>query len=150
MTGVRRSPETQRESVRSVAAGEPVPAPAPGNALVVDDDDAVAELLADVLGSAGHSVDMAHDGRTALDRMAERRYDIVLCDLRMPVMDGPQLYREAARRQPGIEERFVFLTGDTLAPEARKFLEEAGRPHLAKPFELSDVERVVARVLGSG
>lgn len=47
----------------------------------------------------------------------------------------------------GVESRFIFLTGDTLAPEARGFLERSGRPHLAKPFDLAEVEAAVAQAL---
>jgi DNA-binding response OmpR family regulator len=118
--------------------------------LVVDDEEELGNMIADVLGAAGHRVDVVTDGAQALSRMETRSYDVVLSDLRMPVMDGPTLYAETRARHPGQERRFVFLTGDTFTGSNAEFLERAGLPCLSKPFTLDEIERVVANVVRKG
>jgi two-component system NtrC family sensor kinase len=118
--------------------------------LVVDDDPGITELLAGILGENGHRVETAADGASALARLLSRPYDLVLCDLRMPRLDGPDLYRALERRQPAVLRRLVFVTGDTLSAETGAFLESAGRPVLTKPFSPAEVRRVIERVLRAG
>jgi CheY-like chemotaxis protein len=73
---------------------------------------------------------------------------VVLCDLRMPGMSGHEFYRRLqASRSPAME-RLVFMTGDVLSPEASRFLQEAARPVLSKPFTLSDLTEVLGQVVG--
>jgi two-component system NtrC family sensor kinase len=112
--------------------------------LVVDDEREVAEILADFLRSDGHQVLTATDGLAALEHLARQRFDLVFSDLRMPGLDGPGLFQEVSRRHPGLERRFVFMTGDTLTPGTRGFLDRSGQPHLAKPLDLEQVRRIVS------
>ena len=65
----------------------------------------------------------------------------------MPVLDGPGLYAEAAKRWPGIEDKFGFITGDTLSPAASKFLQDSGAATIDKPFTRQDLQNLVKRVL---
>jgi CheY-like chemotaxis protein/two-component sensor histidine kinase len=123
-------------------------APATGRTvLVVDDEVEVARLLAEMLSADGHRVETAANGAAALDKLRERAYDLILSDLRMPELDGPGLYRalEGDRRQ--LQRRMIFLTGDTLGPETREFLERSGAPSVSKPFALQEVRRAVQHVL---
>jgi two-component system NtrC family sensor kinase len=115
--------------------------------LVVDDEPEVAALLADVLAEDEHRVDTAASGVAALALLAEQRYDVILSDLRMPELDGPGLYREVGRRWPELARRFVFLTGDTLSPDAARFLEETPVLSVSKPFGPGDIRRVLRKVL---
>lgn len=86
-------------------------------------------------------------GALALDCLRERPCDLILSDVRMPGLDGPGLYREVERRHPALLPRLVFLTGDTLSPHVRESLRATGRPEIAKPFHLADVQRVVQEAL---
>ena len=113
--------------------------------LVVDDEIEVADLLQEVLQRRGHHVATACDGRLALDRLGERTYDLILCDVTMPVLDGPGLYREIERVHPGLERRILFMTGDNLGADVRQFLERSGMPILSKPFDQADVMRAINR-----
>jgi PAS domain S-box-containing protein len=115
--------------------------------LVVDDEPAVADVLAQMLSVDGHQVETATNGASALDKLQERAYDLLLSDLRMPELDGPGLYQELTRRHPGLLQRVIFLTGDTLSPDAQTFLEQTQVPYLSKPFTFAEVRRVVQRVL---
>jgi signal transduction histidine kinase/ActR/RegA family two-component response regulator len=115
--------------------------------LVVDDETSIVKALGYLLRRDGHQVDTAANGRLALQKLQERSYDLILCDLRMPELDGSGLYQELAARSPHLLQRFVFLTGDTLGPETEAFLQQVGIPRLSKPFRATEVRRVVQRTL---
>ena len=115
--------------------------------LVLDDESTIGWLLGDVLALDGHHVDVAANGRIALDKLGARAYDLVLTDLRMPELDGPGLYREMERRYPDLRRRVIFMTGDTLSPGARRFLDETGVPCVNKPFALDKVLHAVRQAL---
>jgi len=117
--------------------------------LVVDDEPDVAELLLDVLSREGHTIEIANSGKAALARIRNRSYDLVLSDIRMPGMDGPTLYRNLGRSRPGLQRRVVFITGDTLSPGIKSFLDESGRPYIEKPIRPQDVRALVGEVVGA-
>jgi CheY-like chemotaxis protein len=140
--------------VGAVPAPPPTPPPTDegragrgGTILVVDDEMSLARGLARLLGRDGHTVDIAINGRLALTRLDERAYDLILCDVRMPELDGPSLYRLLERQQPHLCSRLIFLTGDTLEPATREFLEQSGVPCLTKPFPIAEARRVIQRAL---
>jgi CheY-like chemotaxis protein len=125
----------------------PPPDTRPAAILVVEDEPAIARALAQVLRRDGHTVDTAANGRLALAQVAAQPYDLVLCDLRMPELDGPGLYQAFQQHYPHLLSRIIFLTGDTLSPEARTFLEQTGVPRLSKPCRAAEVRHLVAQVL---
>jgi two-component system NtrC family sensor kinase len=138
------------DELRAEPAAPAVLAPAPAQAqamLVVDDEPEIASALAHLLRRSGYAVDTAANGRVALDKLQERSYDLILCDLRMPELDGPGLYRELEACYPQLRRRVIFLTGDTLSSEAREFLETAGVARLSKPFRAAEVRRAVRQAL---
>ena len=103
--------------------------------------------LAYLLSRDGYAVNTASNGRLALEKIEQRAYDLILCDLRMPELDGPGLYRELEQRAPDLLKRMIFLTGDTLSSETSIFLKSADMPYLSKPFRAADVRRVVQQKL---
>src|SRR5207247_231485 len=107
--------------------------------LVVDDDSAVATLLAEILTIDGHQVQTALNAATALEHLDERSYDLVISDMRMPVLDGPGFYREVELRHSGRRPPFVFVTCDILAADSLKFLEQPKVPCMTKPFAIRAV-----------
>jgi CheY-like chemotaxis protein len=115
--------------------------------LIVDDEAGIMSALAFLLGRDGYIVNTASNGRLALEKIEERAYDLILCDLRMPELDGPGLYRELERRDPELLKRMIFLTGDTLSTETSIFLKSADMPYLSKPFRAADVRRAVQQKL---
>ncbi|HWA43915.1 MAG TPA: PAS domain-containing protein [Hypericibacter adhaerens] len=118
--------------------------------LVVDDEGEIAATLSEILDRRGFKTDVVFNGQEALDQIAMRDYDLVLSDFRMPLLDGPGLYRALAERHPHMVNRLAFITGDTLSSEARTFLRDARRPCLEKPFLPEDVLRLVAQVTEAG
>jgi CheY-like chemotaxis protein len=71
----------------------------------------------------------------------------VICDLRMPRIDGMTLYRAISAATPALARRVIFVTGDVAGTDAERFLEESGCRWLAKPFRLADLLRAVREVL---
>jgi len=126
------------------AAGVP---PRPSVILIVDDEPSITKALAQLLRRDGHSVDTAANGRLALRQLEERAYDLILCDLRMPELDGPGLYRALESRYPPLCRRFIFLTGDTLNPETQPVGLHHGVPYLVKPYTAAALRRVIQQVL---
>jgi len=125
-----------------------IPPPAEGKTiLVVDDEPGIASALAYLLRRDGHTVATAAHGRLALEKLQEGAYDLILCDLRMPELDGPGFYRALEQHYPHLRQRIIFLTGDTLSPETQAFLEEVGAPCLSKPFRATEARRIVHQAL---
>jgi PAS domain S-box-containing protein len=110
------------------------PATAGRSALVIDDEPAVAEAVGEILTSDGFHVEVAREGRMALERLAARDFDVVFCDLRMPDPDGPAILRWLRQNKPRLAERLVFITGDSLGVQADALLAATGRPMIEKPF----------------
>jgi signal transduction histidine kinase len=117
--------------------------------LIVDDEPSMVRGLTWLLRRDGYSVDTAPDGRTALARLQERVYDVILSDLRMPDLDGSDLYH-ALEQYPKLQQRFVFVSGDTVSPETMAFFEQTGVHWLTKPFRASEVRRTIQQVLRAG
>jgi two-component system NtrC family sensor kinase len=117
--------------------------------LVVEDEPTVSQLIADVMSEEGHRVDTLLDSRKAFDRMKEKKYDLVICDLKMPHLDGPSLYRELVRRGSPMQHRLLFVTGDTMSPRTLEFLNSNGLQYLAKPFLVEELNEAVRRALAA-
>jgi len=115
--------------------------------LIVDDEPDVAGVLGDLLKVDGEEVEAVADGRAALEKIQAGDYDLILCDVRMPRLDGPGLYRALDQSNPKLLRRFVFLTGDTLNPESWEFVQRTGAPCINKPFDFDEVKRVIGRAL---
>jgi DNA-binding response OmpR family regulator len=116
---------------------------------MIDDEVDLLTALTLALRHEGYRVDPVSDGKTALARLAETRYDLILCDVRIPGLDGPEIFRQAKAIHPDMGKRIIFITGDTVSVATRRFLEESGAPYLDKPFELADLIEKVSATLKS-
>jgi CheY-like chemotaxis protein len=138
----------------AVRAPEPVPArsmpavPAGASALVIEDERALGDAVAASLADEGFAVDRAENGEEGLARLAERRYDVIICDLKMPKVDGAALFAEVSSHMPDVTRRLIFVTGDVAGTEAERFLEDSGCRWIPKPFRLRDLVRVARETLG--
>jgi signal transduction histidine kinase/DNA-binding NarL/FixJ family response regulator len=144
-------PPTTAEAglARSAPRAEAGPVP-PARVLLVEDEALVADMLEDLLALDGHTVDRATNGREALERMRGQSYALIVSDVRMPDLSGPALYRELLRVHPALARRVVFVTGDIVSPETRRFLDETGLGYLAKPFAVSEFQSAIRRALAAG
>jgi two-component system NtrC family sensor kinase len=112
--------------------------------LVVDDEAAVAELLAELLADEGHDVETAATGAAGFERTRQRGFDLVITDMKMPGLGGPDLYRAVQESSSSVPRpAFVFMTGDALTPETSAFLAQPGRLHLEKPFRAEAVRQIL-------
>lgn len=118
--------------------------------LVVDDDTAIATMLAQLLALEGYHVETAPDGRAALELIGRQGVDVIVCDVWMPRLDGVGLYRELARTSPELARRMVFITGGPVTPDLRQLLERADAPLLQKPFDLERLRALVQGMLARG
>jgi two-component system NtrC family sensor kinase len=116
--------------------------------LVIDDEQAVRDLIADALLIEGHDVHTAANGKEGLDLINQHRFDLVFCDLRMPEMDGQALYEEVQRDHPQVLKRIVFVTAQANSTDYGPFLRTTGIPVIEKPFTLSQLRQAVSRMVG--
>jgi CheY-like chemotaxis protein len=131
------------------ASSDPGAQPDALSILIVDDEPNVAEIIHEILQHEGHHTMIANSGRQALERIADNTFDAILSDLQMPDINGPELYQRLQHEAPALCERIAFITGDTLGASAQKFLREAGRPCLEKPFTPEEVLRLIDAITDS-
>jgi signal transduction histidine kinase len=115
--------------------------------LVIEDEPALASAIAEALADAGFVVECAADGEEGLAAVARDSYDLVVCDLKMPRLDGMQFYRAMAAATPSLVRRVIFVTGAVAGTDAERFLEETGCRWLAKPFRLGELLRAARDAL---
>src|SRR5919199_2595337 len=105
--------------------------------LVVDDEPTIISALTHLLGRDGATVETAADGQEALTRLQTRAYDVILCDLRMPALDGATFYTRLTQQSPALRQRVIFLTGATVEADSMAFLAACGQPWLTKPCTIT-------------
>ncbi len=115
--------------------------------LLVDDEVELAQTLADLLEPEGHHVDIAANGAIALEKLKKNPFDLIISDLRMPVLDGPGLYEALGRELPSYLNKIIYVTGDTLSSHVQTFLSQHTVPVIEKPYRLDDVHRAIAALL---
>jgi hypothetical protein len=140
-------PATQQALPFAAAAEAAAPLPPGLPVLVVEDEMLIRLALLRVLEDMGAAVDTAANGRAALTALADHSYRAIICDFKMPGMDGKQLYREAIERWPELAGRFIFCTGDTMSAETVAFVKQTGTRLLPKPFLTHDVQAALSAVL---
>jgi two-component system cell cycle sensor histidine kinase/response regulator CckA len=127
----------------------PIGAVAGASILVVEDEAQLASAVVDALRDVGYVVDYAADGEEALAKVHTQAYDLVVCDLKMPRLDGKAFYRELEAAAPALATRVIFVTGDVAGTDAEQFLKESGCRWLAKPFRLRDLLKAVREALAA-
>ena len=114
--------------------------------LVVDDEAAIRDLLSKTLALAEYDVDLAPDGRTALERLRIIPYDLLITDLKMPGIDGLTVVREARRLKADIP--VIIITGFSTEASAIEAVNLGVSGYLTKPFRVPRVLAVAAKALG--
>jgi PAS domain S-box-containing protein len=117
--------------------------------LIVDDEPGIVDVLQEVLGNSGYRIETASNGAKALNRIASQDYDLIISDLCMPEMSGEKLHATLREHYPHLLDRIIFVTGDTVSAGSRSFLEKSGARWLSKPFNISEIERMVRSHLRS-
>ncbi len=125
-------------------ADMPVPGDTGGaRILVVEDEEVLRGMVVRVLGQVGYQVDTSPDGLEALEKINSVRYDLIICDVRMPRLSGIELYKKLSGRSSKMIHRIMFITGDTVSGETVGFIAANDIPYLGKPFEIQElIEKV--------
>ena len=119
--------------------------PVPARLLVVDDEPQVRTVLKDALGESGFSVDVAADGESAILKARTTPYDVAICDLKMPGIDGLETISRIRQINPDIQ--FIILTAHGTLESAIESLRMGAFDFLQKPVVLKDLEFSIGRAL---
>jgi nitrogen-specific signal transduction histidine kinase/CheY-like chemotaxis protein len=118
--------------------------------LIIDDEPLLGQTLR-LAFQEKHDVDVAASGREALERLAkDSAYDLVLCDLMMPDVSGEHVFKAVSEHSPGLLPRFVFMTGGAFTERAQEFLARFQGRQLEKPFNIDEVESLLAELSAAG
>jgi excisionase family DNA binding protein len=128
------------------AAARPATGATRPRVLVVDDEAAIRDLLSKTLALAEYDVDVAPDGRSALERMRMYPYDLLIADLKMPGMDGLTVIREAKRYKADLP--VIIITGFSTEMSAIEAVNLGVAGYLTKPFRVPQVLAAAAKALG--
>ena len=115
--------------------------------LVVDDEEMLLELMRQELVRHGYHVVVAINGDAALGAVRAKKFDVILCDLKMPGLNGRQVYERLRTEKPEVCPRFIFVTGDIINETLEQFLELEQRHCLTKPFALPELRDAIKNVL---
>jgi DNA-binding response OmpR family regulator len=118
-----------------------------GRILVVEDEPAISQICQRVLAKEGFEVDSAINGEVAQDMLRKKDYDLILIDVRTPVMNGKEFYQYISKKCGKLVDRVVFTTGDVIGGDTKKFIKRSGRPFLPKPFTPDELKTIVRETL---
>ena len=115
--------------------------------LAVDDEEIMGYLIQRVVKSWGFKVDWVTNCETALKKIDEVQYDVILSDFKMPRMSGEKFYYEIAKKKQTLINRLVFITGDTINIKTLKFFKSINVPYLTKPFEIQKLKETISEIV---
>ena len=113
--------------------------------LITEDEDSLRMFVARALRLDGHETEEAADGAEGLEKLKSGTYDLLLSDIRMPVMDGIELAHQAASSWPDL--KILLMTGYAEQRERADDLTDKIVDVVSKPFTLPDIRKAVARAL---
>ena len=111
---------------------------------MVEDEADVAETLRELIEREGYEVNVAPNGIEALHAIERESYDMIVSDLRMPQLNGPELHARLSETRPELVAHMAFVTGDTIGDTMGEFARNCGRPVLEKPFTRAGVRALLA------
>ena len=110
--------------------------------LIVEDEEIVTTLIKGILEGDGYNVDLALNGEDALSKIDGCRYRFIVCDIKMPQMNGMEFFNKVKSLNDALASRILFITGDPSA-DTLGFIRETGNRYLAKPFKIEDFKEAV-------
>ena len=117
--------------------------------LVVDDDLELTLIYQQLLEMSDYDVRTASDGALALNQVLNQDVDAILCDLKMPALEGDLFYKAVQRAKPGLCDRFIFITGVADDPKYQPFLSQVKSPVLRKPVPAARLLEELQKLLES-
>jgi PAS domain S-box-containing protein len=116
--------------------------------LVVDDEPEILKFLSRILKGEGHEVDAVDNARDALEKLGNKRYRLILVDIKMSGMSGIEFYKQAQKIALSLSRRIIFMSGDVIGKDTEAFLSRTRAPHLTKPFDVKQLKEEIRRALG--
>jgi DNA-binding NtrC family response regulator len=113
--------------------------------LILDDEPIVGDRLKPALEKCGYLVDTLTDSQAAIDRLAGKRYDVLITDLKMSGPSGLDVLRFVKEQSPGT--RVIVITGYATADQAKESMKGGAVDFIAKPFRISQLTELVGRIL---
>ncbi|KAB2834350.1 MAG: response regulator, partial [Candidatus Dadabacteria bacterium] len=114
--------------------------------LVIEDEELVVDLIKGVLEHDDMTIDVARDGEEALAKSVSGEYDLIVCDIKMPVMGGIAFYNKISVINPLVARKVIFITGDP-SSETMEFLNTTGKEYITKPFKVEKFRERVCELL---
>jgi DNA-binding NtrC family response regulator len=114
-----------------------------GSLLILDDEEMIRDLLTETFTARGYSVDTAKDGKAANKKIDDRRYDLLITDLRLPDISGMDILTRARKKYP--EMGIIMITAYGSIKNAVNVMKEGAFYYIAKPFELEEIEIAVGK-----
>ncbi|MHC4598731.1 MAG: ATP-binding protein [Planctomycetota bacterium] len=115
--------------------------------LIVDDEEVLVDMMANFLQFKGCEVDRARDGLVGLEKIEKNPYDLILCDVKMPNLNGREMVKILETKDPDALKKLVICSGDTVSPDTQSFLQASSLRTLNKPFTLNELAKTVKTVL---
>ena len=112
-------------------------------ALIIEDEPIIGQACLRVLSAEGFEVDLAENGLIAKELILKKSYDLCLSDIKIPKINGVDLYRYIEKEHAALADKVIFTTGDLLSKDTWLFLKEVDRPFLLKPFTPDQLKSVV-------
>jgi signal transduction histidine kinase/putative methionine-R-sulfoxide reductase with GAF domain len=110
--------------------------------LVIEDEEIIINMIKSILEEEEHIVDLASNGEEALAKIDTNFYDLIVCDMKMPYMDGKRFYNEIKNKRKGLGGRIIFITGDP-SDKTVSFINETGNKFLEKPFKIKEFKNAI-------
>lgn len=139
----------EEEDENGTGGEEAVPERKGRRVLVVDDEELVTMLVEGILEGEGFDADFVTNGEEALSLIKKVEYSIIICDIKMPQMNGMEFYRRVKEMNADLAGRMLFMTGDT-GPETMEFVNGTGNRLLAKPFKIEEFRDALKLVEDAG
>ena len=116
--------------------------------LILEDEPIIARVVSRFLMTEGFLVDIATNGLDAKEKInGDARYDIMVFDIRTPVISGIQLYEYLEKERPGLTDSVIFATGDTMNETTKNFLERTKCPWICKPYTPAQLKNTIRQHL---
>ncbi len=114
--------------------------------LIIDDEADARSVLTKIIERAGFGVTAVDNGLAALGEILQHRFSAIVCDIKMPFLEGRRFYDELASQRPDMADRVVFVTGHSSDQEVRELKARTGRPTLRKPVQVNELVDAVRSI----
>ena len=116
-------------------------------ALIVEDEPTIRSVCQRVLSKEGFAVTTVGDGKAAQESVKNQQYNLLLVDIKLPVMSGIDFYVWLRGEYPQLSRRVILMTGSVMGGETMSFLEQSGQPYLLKPFRPEELVKIFRKTL---